>query len=149
MLGTRVIKSLVRSRLQPGLTASHMMQATLFSRPQIANDYPTFRSTFLETFGDNAVHSLIIDVSIAVDQLHREMGIKDLFEDQMAAGIMATDFVISLEDNSRMPNDVMTKNNIGKFLEFLFYMLFQKSRNRRSDLSNFNPQMNSIILFYN
>ena len=70
----------VRSRLQPSSTASPMMQGTCFTRPQIAKDYLTFRSTFLETFGDNAAHSLVKRVSNTVDQLHKEFATKDLFE---------------------------------------------------------------------
>ena len=43
----------------------------------------------------------------------------------------------------------MSKNNVGKFLEFLIYMIVEKSRNRRSSLSlKFQPtdELHNFIL---
>ena len=51
--------SFVRVRLQPASRASHIMEANSFTRLQETKDYPTFRSNFLETFGENAAQSSV------------------------------------------------------------------------------------------
>ena len=47
-----------------------MMQVSSFTRPQESKNYSTFRSTFLETFGEDADYSLAKGFNIAVDQMN-------------------------------------------------------------------------------
>jgi len=77
--------SFVRSRLQPGSRASNLMQASSFTKPLENKDYQSFRTNFLETFGDNAQQNLVKGVNFAVEKLLAEATTKDIFEGQVDA----------------------------------------------------------------
>ncbi|KAG0726279.1 hypothetical protein GWK47_036944 [Chionoecetes opilio] len=128
------------TRFLAGSRASHLMQASAFTKPQQNKDYQAFRSNFLETFGEHEKHSLVKGVNLAVELLHGGAASKDLFDGQVDANRISADFVKYLKDNGWTHGDTMQLPDVCKFLEFFVYMILLKGKCRRNSWSlNYTP----------
>ncbi|KAG0716592.1 hypothetical protein GWK47_009290 [Chionoecetes opilio] len=147
MKGIRI--SFIHSRPQAGSRASHLMQASAFTKPQQAQNYLAFWSNFLETFWENEKHSLVKGVNLAVELLHGSAASKDLFDGQVDANRISADFVKYLKDNGWTHGDTVQLPDVCKFLEFFVYMMLLKGKCRRSSLSlnyTHNEELHDFVL---
>ena len=126
--------SFVRSRLQPGSKAINQMQARAFTKPLEDKDYKQFRTHFLECFGDGAEHNLIQGVNSVVEQISAAVASQDWQEGQVGANRISSICIKTLKANGWMTGGNLSEENASKFLEFLFYMLSLKPKQRRLGL---------------
>lgn len=126
--------SFIRSNIKPGSLAARMMQASAFTDPLKQKNYDLFRTTFLETFGDNVEHSLVKGVAVAAETLLSGANAQSIIEAQIDAHRLSEDLGKYLKKSQWMA-DTMTDTNVVKFLEFLFYMQLLNGKLRKGSLS--------------
>lgn len=123
----------VRSHLQSGSRASHLMQASAFTEPHENKNYPEFRSNFLETFDVAEKYWLVRAMNSAATTVLANLGQRDIFVAQVIANQIATDLMKCLKDTGWM-DGYMTYTNIKKYTELLLYMLILDGEIRKSTL---------------
>ena len=126
--------SFIRSNIKQGSLAARMMQTSSFTAPLKRQNYDLFRSTFLETFGDDLEHSLVKGVAAAAETMISGANAQSLLEAQIDASRLSEDLLKYLRKSNWM-GDTMTEENLGKFLEFLFYMQLLNGKLRKGSLS--------------
>ena len=132
----------LRGHLQAGSLASHQMQASAFTVPTDKGDYKDFREKFLDSFGGSAKYTMVKGINQIVETLLREAASKNHLEGQVDANRLSSDCVRFLKQHgwTETGGTTMSMERVGKFLEFLTFMLVLQTKERRQGLSlNYLP----------
>ena len=113
-----------------------MMDSTAFVDPTEANDYDTFKTNFLETFGEYARRNIVKGVNGVCERLGTAVFSKNELDAQIIAGKTARDVMRLLEDNACLDDDGKLSNaDLRVFIEFFSYMLVLQDKKRKTALS--------------
>ncbi len=113
--------TLVRSRLKG--EAVRMMNTGIFSQAEIQGSYDNFRQTFLEQFGGMRQSNLITLTSRVAGQLKEELNSLPERRAQQSAHEFTSDQMSVLDANGWIQGGYMSRTNLRRYLEFLYFML--------------------------
>ncbi|XP_045134894.1 uncharacterized protein LOC123518237 isoform X1 [Portunus trituberculatus] len=125
--------SFVRSRLQIGSRPAKMMSTRIFTDPEKNKDYDSFRTKFLRIFGSKkAPHSLVQGIINAVDVFLSDTPPLNMFEGQVEANRLSTEFIQYIKDNGWNEGEYISLQNNHKFMEFFIFMILMRGTCRGS-----------------
>ena len=125
----------VRSRLQQGSRSQRLMQSKAFVIPLKEKDYKTFRERFLESFGDSAEDNFVQGVNTFTERILKGITSMDWQEGQIDAYSISLSALEVLKKHQWLKNGQMAEGDVGKFIEFMVFMLLLKPKQRNMGLS--------------
>ena len=125
----------VRSCLGTGSRAGHAMRATAFDDPIRDQDYEAFRTNFLTVFEGENKRTLVKGVRNSVRTLLPGIADMDPLGSQILVSRVRKDCIGYLVEYGWFSGNTITKEYLGRFIEFFLYMLTVKGEYRESTAS--------------